>query len=376
MSKPRIPLAAPDFGDSEIDAVAEVLRSGWVTQGPQVQRFEKAFAAHHALGHAVACTSGTAALHLALMALGIGPGDEVVVPSFTWIASANVVRFCGATPVLADIDPQTFNMTADTLKPRLTDKTRAVICVHMFGLPADVASIRRVLPAGVHLVEDAACAAGARTPEGFVGGLGDIAAFSFHPRKSITTGEGGMVTTNSGAHADAVRMLRNHGAAAQSDGLSAPWDMGTFPVFGLNYRMSDILAAVGSVQLDRLDSFIDRRAALSAGYTARLGGLQWLCLPEAPAGVRHAWQSYVVSVTADAPAGRNDIMTMLAEAGISTRPGTHAVHMQACYRDAYGYRTDDLPHARDAAAQSLALPLFNALREDELDYICDVLLNI
>jgi len=373
MTARRIPLARPDLGELEIDAVAQVLRSGWVTQGPTVAQFEAAFASIHGVDYAVACSSGTAALHLALLALGIGAGDEVIVPSFTWIASANAVLYCGATPVLADIDPVTYNLTPETIRPCLSERTRAVMPVHMFGLPADVTAIRAALSERVFIVEDAACAAGGRAPAGMTGSLGDVAAFSFHPRKSITTGEGGMVTTMNPAVADRVRAFRNHGAVAPKS-IDGPWVMSDFPMVGFNYRMSDILAAVGSVQLGKLDGYIAERARLAEGYARRLGNLGWLALPGTPAGYRHAWQSYVVSVRNPSPVTRNEAMRRLAAAGVETRPGTHAIHLQACYRERFGLHPDAFPYARDAAEQSFALPLYAGLTEDDQDYIAATLL--
>ena len=213
----RIQISLPSTGEEEWQACREPLMSGWLTQGPAVAAFEKAFAERHQVAHALATTSCTTGLHLILAAMGIGPGDEVIVPAFTWVATANVVLYCGATPVLADVDPETYNVDPADVARKLTERTKAVIVVHLFGLVADMEGIREVLPAHVRIVEDAACAAGAALDGVPAGGLGDAAAFSFHPRKSVTTGEGGMVTTNDAALAETANMMRNHGASISEE---------------------------------------------------------------------------------------------------------------------------------------------------------------
>jgi dTDP-4-amino-4,6-dideoxygalactose transaminase len=217
MEKRNIAIALPSLGEEEWLACKEPIESGWVTQGPKVAEFEKRFAELHGVQHALAVTSCTTGLHLALAALGIGPGDEVIVPAFTWVATANVVLYCGATPVFVDVDRKTFNLDPGQLAAKVTSRTKAVIPVHLFGLCADMDAIRAVLPKHVKIVEDAACAAGAQYKGQWAGGLGDVAAFSFHPRKSITTGEGGMVTTNDGVLAEVMGQLRNHGASVSEE---------------------------------------------------------------------------------------------------------------------------------------------------------------
>lgn len=364
-----IPLSVPELGDEEWHAVRAPLLSGWVAQGPQVAAFEAEFADKLGCSFALAASSCTTALHLALLALGVGPGDEVIVPSFTWVASANAVLYCGAKPVLADVYPGTYLVTPEEVLQRLTPRTKAVVLVHLFGLCVDVAAVRAVLPPGVHVVEDAACAAGAYWGDTPAGTMGDIAAFSFHPRKSITTGEGGMVTTNDAALAEKVAILRNHGLSP-APGKHPAHFMAPVHDLGYNYRMTDIQAAIGRVQLRKLDSFIETRASGARKYAAGLAHLPWLELPTGPEAARHAWQAYVVMVDpSTAPMSRNALMEHLAALGIQTRPGTQAVHLLEYYATRYGVLPDDLPGATACADQSMALPLHTRMGDDDYDYI-------
>src|SRR5262245_24409381 len=265
----RIQIAQPSMGEDELEALRGPLESGWLTQGPAVLAFERAFATRHGVSYALATTSCTTGLHLALAAIGIGPGDEVIVPAFTWIATANVVLYCGATPVLVDVSRETFNLDVDLVKSKVTPRTKAVIAVHLFGLCADIDRLRQTLPPNVTIVEDAACAAGAAYRGRSAGGLGQVAVFSFHPRKSITTGEGGMLTTNDPALAARAEILRNHGASASEEARHhgpKPYLLADFNVLGFNYRMSDLQGAVGAVQLTKLDRFIDERNHWASRY--------------------------------------------------------------------------------------------------------------
>jgi perosamine synthetase len=378
--KRSIQIALPSFGDEEWQALREPLTSGWVTQGPKVAAFERAFAARHGVERALATTSCTTGLHLILAALGVGPGDEVIVPSFTWVATANAVVYCGATPVIADVNRTTFNIDPADVARRITGKTKAVIAVHLFGLCADMDALRAVLPAHVALVEDAACAAGASYKGVWAGGLGVAAAFSFHPRKSITTGEGGMVTTNNAALADSVDRLRNHGASISEEQRHQgprPYLLPEFNLLGFNYRMTEFQGAVGLVQLGKLDSFIEERRRWANFYHERLSSLSWLRLPAAPQRGGHAWQAFVTYVDpATAPMSRNQIMEHLQSKGIATRPGTHAVHMLGYYREKFGLKPEDYPAARDCDANTMAIPLHNRMTADDYKYVADALLSL
>ena len=373
----QIQIATPSLGEEEWQALREPIESGWLTQGPKVAAFEKAFAVRHGVNHAIAVTSATTGLHLALAALGIGPGDEVIVPAFTWVATANVVVYCGATPVFADVDRITFNIDPHDLARRVTPRTKAVIPVHLFGLCADIDGIRKVLRPDIKIVEDAACAAGAAWHGRAAGALGDLGVFSFHPRKSITTGEGGMVTTNDDRLAERAKMLRNHGASVSEEERhhgSRPYLLPDFDLLGFNYRMTDLQGAVGLVQIGKLDRFIDERAQMAVRYRKELADLRWLRLPDEPIDGRHAWQAFVTYVDPNTtPSPRNEMMEALQQRGIATRPGTHAVHMLGYYQKRYGLKPDDFPGARDSDRHSMAIPLHNRMSVEDQAYVIDAL---
>jgi perosamine synthetase len=376
----RVPIAKPSTGEEEWLALREPLASGWLTQGPKVAAFERAFAARHQVTHALATTSCTTALHLALTALDVGPGDEVIVPSLTWVATANAVLYCGATPILCDVDRCTFNIDPASAAAKLTPRTKAVIPVHLFGLCADMDAIRAALPGHIKIVEDAACATGAAYRDVSAGALGDVGCFSFHPRKSITTGEGGMLVTNDAAVAARVDILRNHGASVSEEQRRLgpqPYLLPEFDHLGFNYRMTDLQAALGLVQLGKLDGFLAERERWARFYREQLVDIAWMRQPVAPNDRRHAWQSYVIYVDpAVAPLPRNEIMLRLQEVGIATRPGMHAVHMLAFYRDRFGHSDDDLPCARDCAHNTMEIPIHNQMTEDDFVYVVDCIKQI
>ncbi|HKA00266.1 MAG TPA: DegT/DnrJ/EryC1/StrS family aminotransferase [Candidatus Solibacter sp.] len=375
-SRRLIQIAQPDTGEEEWRALREPLINGWLTQGPKVAAFEKAFAARHDAKYALATTSCTTALHLILAAMDVGPGDEVIVPSFTWVATANVVLYCGATPVLADVRRDTYNLDPQSVAEKVTPRTKAVIAVHLFGLTADMDEIRRAAP-GVPIIEDAACASGSTYKGKSAGTLGVAAAFSFHPRKSVTTGEGGMVTTQDPALAERANMLRNHGASISEEQRHAgpkPYILADFNLLGFNYRMTDLQGAVGIVQLGKLDRYIAERDRWARFYQEELSTIRWLRVSHAPQGWRHGWQSYVCYVDeTKSPISRNEIMERLQKKGVSTRPGTHAVHMLGYYRKRFGYQPDDLPGARDCDAHTIAIPLHNRMTAEDFQSVADAL---
>jgi perosamine synthetase len=374
-----IQISLPATGEEEWQACREPLMSGWLTQGPKVAAFERAFAERHRVDHALATTSCTTGLHLILAGMGIGPGDEVIVPAFTWIATANVVLYCGATPVFADVDRESYNLDPADVARKVSGRTRAVIPVHLFGLCADMAAIRAAVPTGVKIIEDAACAAGAEWRGTPAGGLGDAAAFSFHPRKSVTTGEGGMVTTNDAELAETMARLRNHGASVSEEQRHLgprPYVLPDFNLLGFNYRMTDLQGAVGLVQLGKLDRFIAERQLAAERYRDGLQRLGWLRMPRFGEG-RHAWQAFVCYVDPEtAPMPRNALMEHLQAAGISTRPGTHAVPMLGYYRERFGLAADDFPGARDCDANTMAIPLHNRMAAEDYEYVIDTLCAI
>jgi dTDP-4-amino-4,6-dideoxygalactose transaminase len=357
-------------------AVREPILSGWLTQGPKVAAFEKAFAERHQVKHAIATSSCTTGLHLILAAMGIGPEDEVIVPAFTWVATANVIRHCGATPVFADVDPCTYNIDPESVRRKLTARTRAIVVVHLFGLCADVDAVAEIAP-GIPVVEDAACAAGAEYKGRPAGSLGLAAAFSFHPRKSITTGEGGMVTTQDDQLAEVAGQLRNHGATVSEEERHSgpkPYLLPEFNLLGYNYRMTDLQGAVGLTQFKKLDQFIEERISWATYYTRELADVEWLRTPQMPASSRHAWQSFVCWVDElKSPMARNGVMNHLHACGIRTRPGTHAVHMLGHYRDRYGLEPDQYPGARDCDRYTMALPLHNRMTDEDYAYVVETI---
>ncbi len=379
----RIPITRPLFGPEEMRAVQQPLESGWVVQGPFVEKFENDFAAFTGARHAVATTSCTTALHIAVAALGVGPGDEVIVPAFTWISTANVVEFMGATPVFCDIDLETFNIDPARIEPLITARTVGLIPVHLFGLCADMDPILEL--AGQHdlwVVEDAACAFGARHHGQHAGTFGDMGCFSFHPRKSITTGEGGMITTERDDFAHTARMLRDHGASrtdlARHHGKAA-FLLAEYDHLGFNYRMTDIQGALGCAQMKRAESILEARRKGAARYDEKLAEISWLRIPAVPAGGEHGYQAYVCLFSPEEPsldnAGRlhdrrNDLMMRLEEQGISTRQGTHAPVILGYYADKYRLLPAQFANAFLADRLSLTLPLYPQMTADEQDLVC------
>lgn len=379
-SKQNIQIALPSTGEDEWYAVKDPILGGWLTQGTKVAEFERLFAARHDVPYALATTSCTTALHLALAALGVGPGDEVIVPAFTWVATANVVLYCGATPVFADVNRETFNIDVADAIGKVTERTKAIIPVHLFGLCADIDALRQGLPGHVKVIEDAACAAGAMYNGRSAGALGDAAAFSFHPRKSITTGEGGMLTSVHPGIAETAEMLRNHGASVSEEQRHAgprPYLLPDFNILGFNYRMTDIQGAIGAVQLSKLDAFIKERSTWAQYYREQLAEVEWLSLPREPEGGRHAWQAFVLYVAPEkAPFSRNEIMERLQENGIATRPGTHAVHMLNYYKQRFGLHDDDFPGARDCDLNTMAIPLHNRMSAADYEQVVSALKSV
>jgi len=345
-----IRLAWPDLGEEELAAIAEVLETGQLTMGPKVAEFEHGLAAACDVADAVVVSSGTAALHLAVLALGIGPGDEVIVPAYTFPATANVVALAGAKPVLVDVDPETMNVLPQAVTDAITERTRAVLVVHLFGRPARWEELEAAVPDGMALLEDAAGALGAQRGKRACGGLGRLGCLSFHPRKIVTTGEGGAVTTGDEGVAAAVRTMRHHG-----------WSSDDMPTPGLNYRLSDVLCALGITQLRRLEALLEQRERLAAAYSERLpDGIR---LPGADDGDRHGWQAYVVQLDR-----RNEALNALRGAGIEAQIGTYALHRLGAYAE-----QGPFPGADEVYERALALPFHNRLTRHDVDRIAEVL---
>jgi len=373
----RIQIAVPNLGSEEIQAIQGPINTGWLTQGPYVKEFEKAFAEKHKVNHALATTSCTTALHLMLAAAGIGPGDEVIVPSFTWVSTANAVLYCGATPIFVDIDLDTFNISLSETVMKVTTKTKAVIVVDLFGLCVDVRKFKETLGSDILIFEDAACAAGASLNGEMAGSVSDAAAFSFHPRKSITTGEGGMLTTQNETIAKIAEKMRNHGAEVSEEERHngpAPYLLPEFNLLGYNYRMTDLQGAIGVEQLKKLDVFIDERDKQANYYLEQLSDIDWLVLPSKPSNGTHAWQAYVTRVNSpDAANLRNQVMQSMEANAIATRPGTHAIHLLGYYAKKYGFKPQDFPNSLAASETSMAIPLHNQLSREDQDRVIAVL---
>jgi perosamine synthetase len=349
-----IRLAKPDVGDEELAALAEVVASGQLTMGSKVAELEEALARAVGTAHAAVVSSGTAALHLALLALDIGPGDEVVVPAYTFPATANVVELCGARAVLVDVDPDTFNVDPAAVAAAVTPRTRAVMAVHLFGRPVEWEALQTAVPQEVALLEDAAGALGAAYRGTACGALGALACFSFHPRKIVTTGEGGAVTTDDAALDAAVRRLRHHGWAT----------LGELPEPGFNYRLPDVLCALGIPQVERLESLLQERERVARGYTERLE--HFVETPRAADGDRHGWQAYVVQLDR-----RDDALAALRAAGIEAQIGTWALHRLAAYSE-----QGPFPGADRVFERALALPFHTGLDDADLDRVAGVLTSL
>jgi len=369
-----IPIALPVLDDTEAEAARAAVLSGWITQGPEVAAFEAEFASHVGAPYACAVSNCTTALHLALLAVGVGPGDEVITVSHSFIATANVIGYCGATPVFIDIDPITFNISPDAVEGAITPRTRAILCVHQMGMPCDLAFLRAVADEhGLALIEDAACAAGSEIlldgrwrPIG--GPVGDIACFSFHPRKVITTGEGGMLTTRSEECDAKFRLWRQHGMNV-SDRVrhGAPQVIfESYPTSGYNYRMTDIQAAIGRKQLHRLPGIVARRRALAARYGELLSDV--VQTPHEPSWARSNWQSYCVRL----PAGNDQkaVMQSLLDAGVASRRGIMCSHREAVWALPQRHRLVQSERAQD---ECILLPLYAQMTDADQDRVVEVL---
>lgn len=368
------------FDENEIEKVRECLNSGWVTQGPMVKEFEEIIAKRHSVDYALATTSCTAALHLATMTLGLKSDDEVIVPAFTWVTSAHCVEYVGAKVVFADIDLNTYNISVEELEKRITPKTKAIVAVHLFGLSAEMDDIKAIAKKyNLFIIEDGACAIGSEYKGRPVGGLGDIGCFSFHPRKVITTGEGGMVTTNNPEYAKLINTYRNHGATGpkKDEPIGRPYSMGSFDALGYNLRLSDIQAAVGIAQTYKLEDILKERNRIAQYYNTLLSDIDCIKTPFVPEYCKHTYQSYVIRIDLpNANSVRNKIMDKLAEYDIQTRPGTHAVHRLGYYQNKYNIKNTEYPNACIAEDTTITLPIVHGMTEDEQKQICHMILEI
>ena len=363
----------PWLGAKEASAASDAIASGWVAQGPRVKAFEEAVAEQVHAESGVAVTSCTTGLHLVLHALGLGPGDEVITPSLSFIASANAPRYVGATPVFADVDPTTLNMTPATISAAITNRTRAVILVHQLGMPADIDPIRALCDRhDIALVEDAACAIGSSYKGQPIGGRSPHVVFSFHPRKVITTGEGGMIMTNEGADAGRLQMLRQHSmtvSAFDRHGADAA-AFEQYPETGFNFRMTDIQAAIGIVQVSKLSAIVQRRRELAEEYRMRLGHLAGVGLPVDPPYGTTNFQSFNLTLDESFPLTRDGLMRHLDSRGIASRRGVMAAHRELAFKDV---TTAPLPVTEYLTDSTILVPMYHAMTLGEVDRVCDAI---
>lgn len=358
-----IAFARPFFGAAEEKAALAVIHSGWVVGGPKLAEFEKRFAERCGASQAVGVSNWTTGAFLVLHAWGVGPGDEVIVPSLTFIASVNVIRHAGATPVFVEVNQMTFNIDPDDVARKITPRTKALIPIDQIGLPCDIDAINRLAAQhGLKVLDDAACAFASANRGRSLGSLADVSVFSLHARKVITTGEGGMITTNDAALAERLRMLRHQGMSLSDHSRHGmrPTVFESYPEIGFNFRITDIQAAIGLAQLDRLDDMLERRRRIAQRYSAALAEHPLLAPPYVPEGLQPNWQSYQVSIRAAAKISQKEIMDRLFDLGVPTRRGVMASHLEPPYRG-----QASLPVTEEVAATTLQLPMHAGLSSEQ-----------
>ena len=367
-SKEFVPMSAPDISEEDVQAVAEVVRSGRLALGPKTEEFERLVAEYVGVKHAVAVSSGTAALHLIVKALGIGPGDEVLVPSFTFVASVNVILYEGAKPVFVDIEPDTYNLDPGDLERKITPRTKAIMVVDVFGHPAEWDEILRIAEKyGLKVIDDSCEALGAEYKGRKLGQFGDAAAFAFYPNKQMTTGEGGMIVTDDDQIAKLCRSLRNQGRREMGAWLEHEW-------LGYNYRMTEMSAALGVSQLKRIETLLAKRERVARMYTERLSEMELVRTPVVRPYVRMSWFVYVVRLAEGMC--RDTVMKALAEKGIPTRGYFSPIHLQPYIRKQFGTKEGMLPVTESVAKRTIALPFHNNLSEQEIEYVVKKLADI
>lgn len=376
-----LPLCRPALGEEEIQEVVDTLRSGWLTTGPKVERFEKRFKDYLGDLECVAVSSATAGLHLALLAAGIGPGDEVITTSMTFAATGNVIALCGARPVLVDCDPETLNIDVEAIESRINPKTKAIIPVHFAGQPCAMDEIGELAKRhNLIIIEDAAHALGAEYRGQKIGAAGDMAVFSFHPMKSITTGEGGMVVTKNGEWSERLRLLKFHGIGTSAWQRLAGGKASMYSVVlpGFKYIMMDLQASIGIHQMDRLEGFLARRAALAELYSLLVKEVKSLKpLGRVSYPHRHAWHLYVIELDLEQlDIDREVFLELLKARNIGCGVHYPALHLQPYYKDRWGYRKGDIPRSERLSDRLVSLPLFPDMTEDDVEYVVEMMKEI
>lgn len=365
-----IPIAKPYLTADEAQSAYDTILTGWVTQGPRVEEFENKFCEYTGAKYAAAISNCTTALHLSMIIAGVGIDDEVICPSMSYIATANSIKYVGAKPVFAEINPDNYNIDIKHVKKLITDKTKAVIIVHQIGMPADIDDFKKLCDEhNLKLIEDAACAAGSSYKGKKIGSHSDIVCFSFHPRKVITTGEGGMITTSNPDYIKRIKLLRQHGMSV-NDRIrheSGKLFFEDHLEFGYNYRMTDIQAAIGIRQLEKLDWIINERRKIALRYIQELKDIECIKLPVEKEGYFSNYQSFSIYLKKDCPVGRDELMQKLLDAGISTRRGVTTSHRETAYKSEY--KNLHLPVSEDAADNSIMIPLYIPMSDEDIDLV-------
>jgi len=369
-----IPIAKPYLTKDEAQSAYDTILSGWVTQGPKVEEFEKQFCEYTGADHAVAVSNCTTALHLAMIAAGIQPGDEVICPSMSYIASSNSIKYAGGKPVFAEVNPVTYNIDPVHAETLITDKTKAILIVHQIGMPADIDAFKKISEKhNVKLIEDAACAAGSSYKGKKIGSHSELVCFSFHPRKVITTGEGGMITTSNESFYKRMKLLRQHGMSVDNRARhqSEKLIFEDHVEVGYNYRMTDIQGAIGIMQLEKLDRIIDERRKIVKRYLEELSDIDCIRLPFEADGYFSNYQSFSIYLKKNAPLSRNELMQKMLDTGIATRRGIMNAHKETAYKSEY--KNTKLPMSEDAADNSIMIPLYIPMSDDDVSKVISVL---
>jgi perosamine synthetase len=372
-----IPIAKPFLTKDEAQGAYDTILTGWVTQGPKVEEFEKKFCEYTGAKYAAAVSNCTTALHLAMIISEIGAGDEVITPSMSYVASANCIKYVGATPVFGEVDKETYNLNVSHAESLITEKTKAIILVHQLGMPADIDAFRKLTDKyKIKLIEDAACAIGSSYKGKKIGSHSEIVCFSFHPRKVITTGEGGMITTSDESIYRKVKLLRQHGMSVNDRERHEAGKLifEDHIVLGYNYRMTDIQAAIGLRQLEKLDHIIEERRKIALKYIEELKDIDCIELPEEKTGYFSNYQSFSIYLKESAPVSRNEIMQKLLEAGISSRRGVLTAHRETSYLD--NYKDLKLPVSEDACDRSFMIPLFIPMDSEDIEHVISTIKQI